>query len=89
MGKNSLHKKFIRQCNDKVQCYMHLISVKPLTGTDLVPCVAIVDLPTEIYEDGVWSEFKTSSGGIFCGQSRISSPSYSHQKDPVVSVDVW
>ena len=58
MGKNSPDKETTKF---KV---MFRLSVKPFVATDFAPREAIVDLPTEIYEDGVWSEFSTSSGGI-------------------------
>ena len=47
MGKNSPDKETMKF---KV---MFRLSVKPFIATDFAPQEAIVDLPTEIYEDGV------------------------------------
>lgn len=45
---------------------MFLLSAKPLIGTEEEFFGAIVILPTETYEEGIWSAFKTNSGGILC-----------------------
>ena len=43
-----------------------LLSVRPFIGTEEEFLGAIVILPTETYEQGVWSAFSTNSGGILC-----------------------
>ena len=43
-----------------------LLSVRPFIGTEEEFLAAIVILPTETYEQGVWSAFSTNSGGILC-----------------------
>ena len=45
---------------------MFLLSVKPLIGTEEEFFEAIVILPTETYEEGVWSAFSTNSRVGFC-----------------------
>ena len=40
------------------------LSVKPLIDTDFTPQEAIVPLPTELYDDGVWSELSMRSCGM-------------------------
>ena len=45
---------------------MFLLSVKPLIGTEEEFFEAIAILPTETYEEGVWSAFSTNLGGILC-----------------------
>ena len=45
---------------------MFLLSVKPFIGSEEEFFKAIVILPTETYEEGVWSAFSTNSGGILC-----------------------
>lgn len=56
-GRNSPERK----TNVKV---MFRLSVKPLMETDFCPLLAIVDFPTDTYEQGVWYAFSTRSGGI-------------------------
>ena len=45
---------------------MFLLSVKPLIGTEEEFLEAIVILPTETYEEGVWSAFSVLTRMGFC-----------------------
>ena len=57
--------KVARERYNKSKCNT-LLSVRPFIGTEEEFLGAIVILPTETYEQGVWSAFSTNSGGILC-----------------------
>jgi hypothetical protein len=40
------------------------LSLKPFMATFQEPRAAIVDLPTDTYEEGVWFALRTSSAGM-------------------------